>query len=79
MLVSTNAKNCVTPNAKHKICVTPNAKPKREPMEYRLRWVPSATFLRWPCTFHLRWLPNANPDCSEILALGLNNTIDSYS
>ena len=26
MLVSKNAKICVTPNTKHKICVTPNAK-----------------------------------------------------
>ena len=25
MLVSKNAKFCITPNAKHKICVTPNA------------------------------------------------------
>ena len=27
MLVSNNAKICLTPNAKHKTCVTPNAKP----------------------------------------------------
>ena len=52
MLVSKNAKICLTPNAKHKICVTPNAKDQCKPMEYRLRWVPSAKFSRWPCTFH---------------------------
>ena len=38
MLVSENAK---TPDAKPKICVLPNAKPKRKPVEYRLRWVPT--------------------------------------
>ena len=53
MLVSKNAKICVTPNEKHKICVTPNAKPQHEPMEYRLRWFPKAKFLRWPCSFHV--------------------------
>ena len=41
MLVSENAKICITPNAKHKICVTPKAKPLCEPMEYSLRWVPN--------------------------------------
>ena len=43
MLVAKNAK----------VCVTPNAKRQREPMEYRLRWVPDAKFLHWPCTFHI--------------------------
>ena len=38
MLVSEKAK---TPDAKPKICVLPNAKPKRKPVEYRLRWVPT--------------------------------------
>ena len=38
MLVSENAK---TPNAKPKICNLPDAKPKRKPVEYRLRWVPT--------------------------------------
>ena len=38
MLVSENAK---TPDAKPKICVLPDAKPKRKPVEYRLRWVPT--------------------------------------
>ena len=28
-------------NAKPKICVLPDAKPKRKPVEYRLRWVPT--------------------------------------
>ena len=53
MLVSKNAKICVTPNVNAKICVTPNAKPQRESVEYRLRWVPNAKFWRWPCTFHV--------------------------
>ena len=38
-----------------KICVTPNTKPQREPMEYRLHWVPNAKSSRWPCTFHFCW------------------------
>ena len=42
MLVSHNAK----------ICVTPNANPQREQVEYMSRWVSKAKFLRWPCTFH---------------------------
>ena len=46
MLVSKNAKICVTPNVKHKICVTPNAKPEPEPMEHRLHWGPNAKFSR---------------------------------
>ena len=29
------------PDAKPKICVLPDAKPKRKPVEYRLRWVPT--------------------------------------
>ena len=41
MLVSKNAK----------ICVTPNANPQRQQVEYRSRWVPNAKFPRWPCTF----------------------------
>ena len=43
MLVSKNAK----------ICVTPNANPQCEQVEYRWRWVPNANFSRWPCTFHV--------------------------
>ena len=31
---------------------SPNAKHQREPMEYRLRWVPNVKLSRWPCTFH---------------------------
>ena len=65
MLVSKNAKICVTPNAKLKICVTPKAKPKCKSVEYRLRWVPNVNLPRWPCTclsffwcqFYLRWVP----------------------
>ena len=44
MLVSKNAKICITPDTKPKICVTPNAKPKCKSVEYRLRWVPNANF-----------------------------------
>ena len=40
MLVSKNAK----------ICVTPNPKPQHESVEYGLCWVPNATFSRWHCT-----------------------------
>ena len=50
--------------------------PKRESVDYRLRWVPNENFLRWPCTFHffvcrfhLRWVANANPISSGIWAL----------
>ena len=62
MLVSKNAKICLTPNAKHKICVYPDANPKRESVEYRLHWVPNANFLSWPCTFHVV--------CAHLFALG---------
>ena len=64
MLVSKNAKICITPNAKLKICVTPNAKlkicvtpnanPERESVEYRI-------FLRWPCTFNFVFLGSRFP------------------
>ena len=53
MLVSKNAKICVTPNAKLKICVSPNTNPQREPVEYRLRWIPNAKFSRWHFMFVL--------------------------
>ena len=53
MLVSKNAKICVTPDAKPKICVSPKAKPQRKSVEYRLCWVPNANFSRWACTFHI--------------------------
>ena len=43
MLVSKNAK----------ICVTLNAKPQSESVEYGLCWVPYAKFSRWSCTFNL--------------------------
>ena len=52
MLVSKNAKICVTPNANAKICITPKANPQREQVEYRLCWVPNAKFSHWPCTFN---------------------------
>ena len=54
MMVYKNAKICVTPdakhkicvtaNSKHKICVTANSKPRREPVVYRLCWVPKQNF-----------------------------------
>ena len=85
MLVSKNAKICVTPNAKHKICVIPNAKPKREPMEYRLHWVPKAKYSHWPCRFHVvypffftRWVANANAVLSGLRALELIVIWTSY-
>ena len=31
---------CQTPDANPKICVFPDANPRRQPVEYRLRWVP---------------------------------------
>ena len=40
------------PDAKPKICVTPNANPRRQPVEYRWRWV----FWRWPCIFHVYFM-----------------------
>ena len=39
MLVSENAKICITPNTKLKICVSPNANPQREPVEDSSCWV----------------------------------------
>ena len=53
MLVSKDAKMCVTPNANAKICVTPNSNPQREQVEYRWRWVPNVRGWRWPCRFHV--------------------------
>ena len=47
MLVSENAKICLSPDAKRKICVSPDAKPQRQPVEYRLHWVPGVGSLRW--------------------------------
>ena len=42
MLVSENCKKKIEslPRQKTKNCVSPDAKPKRQPVEYRLRWVP---------------------------------------
>ena len=73
MLVSKNAKICLTPKADTKICLTPNAKPNRESVKYRLRWVPNAKLLRWPCTFHvvcahfnLQWNMGLSLSCYEM-------------
>ena len=59
-----------------KFLASPKAKPQREPVEYRLRWVPNANLLRRPCTFlffgvvfHLRWVASANLISSGIWAL----------
>ena len=51
MLVSKNAKICVTPKANAKICVTSNPNPQRKQVEYRSCWVPNANISHWPCTF----------------------------
>ena len=59
MLVSekqTKNKICLSPDAKKKNCVSPDAKPQRQPVEYRLRWVPGIRSLRWACTFHIFWV-----------------------
>ena len=50
MLVSKNAKICVTPNANAKFQY-PQRQPQRKSVEYKLRWVPKAKFSRWQCTF----------------------------
>ena len=64
MLVSKNAKICLTPNANSKICITPNANPLHEQVEYRSPGVGSS---RW--AFHLRLVANANAVFSGIWAL----------
>ena len=53
MLVSKNAKICVTPNANAKIFVTPNANPQSKQVEYRWRLVPNMRGWRWPSRFHV--------------------------
>ena len=56
MLVSEKTlknKICILPTPKNKICVSPDAKPQRQPVEYRLRWVPGVGSLHWACTFHI--------------------------
>ena len=45
-----NTNILVSKNAK--ICVTPNAKSQSESVENRLRWVPNGKFVNWPCTFN---------------------------
>ena len=52
MLVSKNARICVTPNANAKICITPNVNPQRKQVEYRWHWVPNVRGWQWPCTFY---------------------------
>ena len=62
MLVSKNAKICVTPKVNAKSCVTPNVKPQRESVEYRLCWVPNVKFSRLPfCLSH-------GGNCQELCA-----------
>ena len=41
ILALPNAKICITPDAKPKISVFPDANPRRQSVEYRLRWVPT--------------------------------------
>ena len=83
MLVSKNAKICVTPNANSKICVTPNANLQLESVEYRWRWVFWRWYSRWPCIFHVvcasfsalatRKLADAKSDSSGIQASETGN------
>ena len=44
-------KFAILPTRNIKFTSTPNTKPQREPMDYRLRWVPNANFSLWPRTF----------------------------
>ena len=41
-----------TPDAKPKICVSPDAKPRRQPVEYRWRWVLALGL----CVGHVRFI-----------------------
>ena len=41
----------VSKNAK--MCVTPNANPQCKQVEYRWRWVSNIRGWRWPCRFHV--------------------------
>ena len=52
ILALTNAKSCVSPDAKLKICVSPDANSRCQSVEYRWRWV----FWRWPCIFHVYFM-----------------------
>ena len=77
MLVSKNAKICVTPNANAKFCVTPNANSQPPTRAGRIY----AKFLHWPCRFHVvcasfstlatRKLAKANTDSGGIQAYGV--------
>ena len=53
MLVSKNAKICITHNANAKICVIPNANLQRKQVEYKWCWVPNMRGWRWAGTFHV--------------------------
>ena len=61
--------------------VLPDAKPKRKPVEYRLRWVPTQHFrvghvhFMFLCRFHLRLVANANPVSGGIWALESGTSI----
>ena len=41
------------PTQNIKFAFPPDTKPQRQPVEYRLRWVPGVGSLRWACTFHI--------------------------
>ena len=76
MLVSKNAKICITPKANAKICVTPNANLQGEQMGYRFHWVPWRWDSSWACIFHvfcvdfirIEYLASVNPIPSGIWA-----------
>ena len=80
MLVSKNAKICVTPNAKSKICVTLNANLQRKPVVYTIDCVGSpgvgapvghVHFMLFTSCY-LVFGTQHNPVSSEIQALILN-------
>ena len=73
MLVSKNAKICITPNAKHKICVTPTQNPKASQWNIGCVGSPTQNMAMYIscclCSFHLHWLPNGNLVYSGIWTL----------
>ena len=65
MLVSENAKICVTPNVNAKICVTPNANLQREQVESGVAGGPNARVWHWPCKFHVFFVLILYALCSQ--------------
>ena len=71
MLVSKNAKICLTPNVNAKICVTPNANTLRKQVEYRWCWVPNARGWHGACRFHVVYSgPGGNTACGSLVQRG---------